>query len=151
LSEMDGLEELNDVIVLAATNRPDLVDPALLRPGRFDKILLVNAPEEEGRETILKIHTKKMPLAKDVDLNDLAERTDGFVGADLENLAREAAMLALREDINTKIVSKRNFEEALKKVRPSVTKHDMEIYQKIEENYLKSARAALATPKAYLG
>ncbi|HLD97813.1 MAG TPA: CDC48 family AAA ATPase [Candidatus Nanoarchaeia archaeon] len=151
LAEMDGLEELHDVTVIGATNRPDMLDTALLRPGRFDRILLVPAPTKEGRLQVLEIHTKKMPLAKDVDLNDLAERTDGFVGADLENLAREAAMLALREDINTKIVSKRNFEEALKKVRPSVTKHDMEIYQKIEENYLKSARAALATPKAYLG
>ncbi|MEM3122077.1 MAG: CDC48 family AAA ATPase, partial [Candidatus Pacearchaeota archaeon] len=136
LAEMDGLEELNDITVIAATNRPDMLDTALLRPGRFDRILLVPGPSKDGRLEILKIHTKKMPLANDVDLKKLSERTEGFVGADIENLVREAAMLALREDINTQLVSRSHFEEAMKKVRPSVTKSVMEAYQKMEEQYL---------------
>ncbi|MFA5993178.1 MAG: CDC48 family AAA ATPase [Candidatus Pacearchaeota archaeon] len=151
LSEMDGLEELKDITVIGATNRPDMLDPALLRPGRFDRILLVQAPTKEGRSQVLKIHTTKMPLAKDVNLDEVAEKTDGFVGADIENLVREAAMLALREDINNKQVSKRHFDEVLRKVRASVTKQDIEVYNKIEENYLKSAKAALPSKTGYLG
>ncbi|MBI2628467.1 CDC48 family AAA ATPase [Candidatus Pacearchaeota archaeon] len=151
LAEMDGLEELKDITVIGATNRPDMLDTALLRPGRFDRILLVQSPTKEGRLQILKIHTKKTPLAKDVKIEDLADKTDGFVGADLENLVREAAMLALREDIKAIQITKKNFEEALKKVKPSVTKTDMELYSKIEENYLRSAKAALAGKAAYLG
>ncbi|MEM3074785.1 MAG: CDC48 family AAA ATPase [Candidatus Pacearchaeota archaeon] len=151
LAEMDGLEELNDITVIAATNRPDMLDTALLRPGRFDRILLVPGPSKDGRLEILKIHTKKMPLANDVDLKKLSERTEGFVGADIENLVREAAMLALREDINTQLVSRSHFEEAMKKVRPSVTKSVMEAYQKMEEQYLKNAKSALTPSTAYLG
>jgi transitional endoplasmic reticulum ATPase len=151
LAEMDGLEELKEVTVIGATNRPDMLDAALLRPGRFDRILLVQAPTKEGRLQILKIHTKNMPLAKDVKIEELAEKTEGYVGADLENLVREAAMLALREDINVKQISKKHFDSALIKAKPSVTKHDMEMYSKIEENYLKSAKAALTNKTAYLG
>jgi len=152
LAEMDGLEDLKNVLIIGATNRPDMLDPALLRPGRFDKILLVNAPEEEGRLQILNIHTKKMPLAKDVKLSDLAKKTVGYTGADLEALAREAAMLALREDIDAKIVRKKHFDESLKKVRPSVSKPTIEVYKKIEDNYLKSSKAALPTSgNSYFG
>ena len=151
LSEMDGLEELKELTVIGATNRPDMLDPALLRPGRFDRLLLVQAPNKEGRLQVLKIHTKKMPLAKDVDIEELAEKTDGFVGADLENLAREAAMLALRENIDVKQISNKHFESAMKKVRASVTKQDIETYNKIEEHYLRSAKAALPTKTPYLG
>ncbi len=151
LAEMDGLEELHDITVIAATNRPDMLDHALLRPGRFDRILLVPGPGKEGRLQVLKIHTKKMPLNKDVNLDSIAEKTEGYVGADLENLVRESAMLALREDLNIKQVSKKHFDEAMKKVKPSVTKNDMDLYQKIEENYLRSAKAALVSPKPYLG
>ena len=151
LAEMDGLEELHDITVIGATNRPDMLDHALLRPGRFDRILLVPGPSIEGRLEVLKIHTKKMPLGKDVDLDKLAEKTEGYVGADIENLVRESAMLALREDINIKQVSKKHFDEAIKKVKPSVTKGDMDLYQKIEETYLRSAKAAIATQKPYLG
>ena len=197
LAEMDGLEDLNDITVIAATNRPDMLDPALMRPGRFDRILFVPGPTKEGRLQILKIHTKKMPIEvskeelkeideefkrekveiiqrgisdkplkdeelkkgrisfKDLSNKDkllyyLAEKTDGFVGADLENLVREAAMLALRENINVKQVSKKHFEDAMKKVKPSVTKSTMETYKKMEDEYLRSAKAAL-TPVAYLG
>ncbi len=152
LAEMDGIEDLNNVLVIAATNRPDILDPALLRPGRFDKILLVNAPEEKGRLEILKVHTKGMPLAKDVNLKEIAKKTDGYTGADLEALAREAAMLALRESIDAKEVKKKHFEEALKKISPSVSKPTIEVYKKIEENYLKSAKSAVPQESvSYLG
>ncbi|MBU0957652.1 MAG: CDC48 family AAA ATPase [Nanoarchaeota archaeon] len=150
LAEMDGLEELQDVTVIGATNRPDMLDSALLRPGRFDRILLVETPDEKGREKIFQIHTKKMPLNKNVSIKDLAKRTDGYVGADIESLVREAAMLALRKDINVKEINKEHFEEAMKKVKASVGKETLERYKKIEEHYLKSAKAALES-NGYLG
>ncbi|MBM3228747.1 CDC48 family AAA ATPase, partial [Candidatus Pacearchaeota archaeon] len=111
LAEMDGLEDLNDVLIIGATNRPDMLDSALLRPGRFDKILLVGAPEEESRLQILKIHTNKMPLAKNVKLNDIAKKTIGYTGADIEAFVREAALIALRESKDAKIVNPEHFEE----------------------------------------
>jgi transitional endoplasmic reticulum ATPase len=161
LAEMDGLEDLKEVIVIGATNRPDMLDSALLRPGRFDKILLVNAPEEKERLSILKIHTKNMPLGeneklleekeKEEFLKDIAKQTEGYTGADLEAVVREAAYFALRENINSNIVTKKNFEQALEKIKPSVTKSTIEIYKKIEETYLKSAKAALPTEGTYLG
>ena len=152
LSEMDGIEDLKDVLVVAATNRPDMLDTALLRPGRFDKILLVNAPSEEGRLNILKIHTKNMPLQKGVKLSDLAKETEGFTGADLEALSREAAMVALREDLESNEVRKKHFESAIKKVKPSVTSQSIEIYKKIEEQFLNNAKTALAKEGgSYLG
>jgi len=151
LAEMDGLEDLKDVLVIGATNRPDMLDTALLRPGRFDKILLVNAPEEEGRLQILNVHTKKMPVAKEVDLKEIAKETTGYTGADLEAVVREAAYFALREDMASKQVKKKHFEEAMKKVKPSVNKTTIELYKKIEENYLKSAKAALPMDSSYLG
>lgn len=152
LAEMDGIEDLGNVIVIGATNRPDMLDTALLRPGRFDRILLTPAPGKEGREEIFKIHTKNMPLAKDVNVNKVVEKTEGFVGADMESLVREAAMLALRENIESKEVKMKHFEDALKKVRASVTKGDIEKYKRIEEDYLRSAKVALETPSAsYLG
>ena len=151
LAEMDGLEGLNDVLIIAATNRPDLLDSALLRPGRFDKILLVNAPTEAGRKKILEVHTKKMPLAKDVNLTDVAKRTDGHTGADLEAVTREAAMLALRENMNCKDVKKKHFDEALKKIKPSVTKQTIDVYKKVEESFIKSAKSAIPMGNSYLG
>ncbi|MAG79273.1 ATPase [Candidatus Pacearchaeota archaeon] len=201
LAEMDGLEDLNNILVVGATNRPDLLDTALLRPGRFDKILLVNAPEEKGRLEILNIHTKKMPielgkeeikqldegfknikvtkvisqlasdkpvssedlksLDKKVDfgkltdkeklLHYLAKKTVGYTGADIESLVREAAILSLRESIDSKEVNKKHFDEALKKVKPSVSKPTIEVYKKVEENYLKSAKAAVPQGSSYLG
>ena len=151
LAEMDGLEDLNDILVIGATNRPDMLDAGLLRPGRFDKILLVNAPEEEGRLKILEIHTKKMPLSKDVKIKDIAKKAVGYTGADLEALVREAAMLALRESIDSKQVKKKHFDEALRKIKPSVNKSTMEIYKKIEDNFLKSAKAVVPIANSYLG
>ncbi|MBT4376614.1 CDC48 family AAA ATPase [archaeon] len=152
LAEMDGLEDMNDVLILAATNRPDMLDTAILRPGRFDKILLVNAPTAEGREMILKIHTKKMPLGKDVDLKKLAKDLEGYTGADLEGFTREAAMVALRENKEADVVKKKHFDEAFKKVKPSVNKQSIDTYKKIEDNFLKSAKAAIGRESSgYLG
>jgi len=144
LAEMDGIEDLSNVIVVGATNRPDMLDTALMRPGRFDRIVYVSVPEKEGREAILKIHTKNMPLDKSVSLKKLAEETDGYTGADIESLVREAAMLALRENIDTKKVTNKHFSDAMNKVPASVSKADSERYRQIEQKYLRSAKAALA-------
>ncbi|MEM2097025.1 MAG: CDC48 family AAA ATPase [Methanothrix sp.] len=131
LSEMDGLEPLHNVIVIAATNRPDIIDPALLRPGRFDRMIEIGPPDEDSRLEILKIHTANRPLADDVDLAEIAKRTENYSGADLAAVCSEAVMLAIREYVlagkpqdeeslkNLK-VERRHFEEALKKVRPSL-------------------------------
>ncbi len=151
LAEMDGLEGLSNVIVIAATNRPDILDPALLRPGRFDKILLIDAPDENARENILKIHTKNMPLDRGVKLKEFAKKTIGYTGADLESLVREAALLALRESSDAKTVTSKNFEGALRKIRPSVTKTTLENYKKVEESFLKSAKTAAPIGNSYLG
>jgi transitional endoplasmic reticulum ATPase len=151
LAEMDGIEDNNDIVVIGATNRPDILDPAILRPGRFDRILLVGPTDKKGRLEIFKIHTKNMPLGKDVNINELAEKTEGYVGSDIEAVCREAAMLALREDIKADKVHLKNFEAAMAKIKPSVTKNDLEKYKKIEENYLKSAKAALESSTGYLG
>jgi len=161
LAEMDGLEDLKEVLIIGATNRPDMLDAALLRPGRFDRILLVTAPTEKGRENILRIHTKKMPVGeskkiftekeKEEFVKEFAKKTDGYTGADLEALSREAAMLALRESQGASFVKKSHFDEALKKIKPSVTKSTIEIYKKIEDSFLKSAKAGLEESNSYLG
>ncbi len=140
LSEMDGLEELNDVIVMAATNRPDMLDPALLRPGRFDRMILVSVPDEKSRLEIFHINTKDMPLATDIDLAKLAKEAKLYTGADIENVCREAGILALRENIKAREVTMKHFEGALKKTRSSVTEEDLEAYKLIEERFFKSAR-----------
>src|SRR3989337_1532187 len=114
LAEMDGLEDLNSIVVIGATNRPALIDPALLRPGRFDELVYVGAPDQAGREHILKIHTRNMPLAADVDLAGLAAKTERYTGADLEDVVRRAGLIAIRtagED--TLEVTGQNFTEAL--------------------------------------
>ncbi|MBY3128163.1 CDC48 family AAA ATPase [Rhizobium laguerreae] len=121
LAEMDGLEDMQGVVVMAATNRPNLLDPALLRPGRFDELVYVPVPDTKARLKILGIHTKKMPLAADVDLDDLAAKTERFTGADLEDLTRRAGLIALRQSIDAEIVTSANFAKALEEVRPSVT------------------------------
>ena len=204
LAEMDGIENINDILVVGATNRPDMLDPAILRPGRFDKILLVNAPDEIGRENILKIHTKNMPITltkeeikelddtfknekinftyskmtsdkplNEEDLNKLknknkidfkslsdkdkllyyiAKKAEGYTGADLEALAREAALLSLRENINAEEVHKKHFEEALNKIKPSVTTNTIKVYKKVEEQFFKSAKSATPMQEgSYLG
>lgn len=138
LTELDGLKELKNVVLIAATNRPDILDPALLRAGRFDKILEVPIPDLETRKKIFAVHTKKMPIAKDVDLDKLAKITEGFSGADIENLCREAGMQAIRKlfDENSKLkvdinkiqpsVVMQDFLDALKNIKSSFTKDDLE-------------------------
>ena len=129
LTEMDGLVTLEDIVVIAATNRPDMVDPAVLRPGRFDRLIYTPEPDEKSRLQIFKIYTKGMPLAKDVDLVQLSVLTKNYSGADIEALCREAAMHALRKDLNVKEVMMKDFDEAIKKSGPSVTS-DMEKWYK---------------------
>ncbi|MDD1734072.1 MAG: CDC48 family AAA ATPase [Methanothrix sp.] len=133
LSELDGLEALKDVVVIAATNRPDILDPALLRSGRFDRMLLVGPPDKLGRHEILKIQAAGMPKAEDVNLEELAELTEGYVGSDLTLLCREAAMLALREEGEK--VEMNHFREALRKVRPSVEESMVSYYERISERF----------------
>ena len=137
LSEMDGLEELQNVVVIGATNRPTLIDPALLRPGRFDDLIYVGTPDVAGRRRILAIHTRNMPLAKDVDLEALAKRTDRFTGADLEDLVRRAGLTALRRALDSGEVTMADFEAAMTETRASVTPEMLEEYDRIQET-LKS-------------
>ncbi len=131
LAEMDGVEEMQSVVVIGATNRPTLIDPALLRPGRLDELIYVTVPDKEGRKHILGIHTKKMPLDKKVDLGVLADRTEKFTGADLEDLVRRAGLAALRESIKSKKVTMAHFESALAETRASVTVEMEKEYEKM--------------------
>ncbi len=145
LTEMDGLEELHNVTVIAATNRPDILDPALLRPGRFDRLIYVPVPDLKAREEIFKIHLRGRPLAEDVNIEKLAEMTEGYTGADIEAVCNEATMLAVREYImsgkdpenpeNAKI-SMKHFEEALKKVKP-LSKEEREMYEIMADRFRK--------------
>jgi transitional endoplasmic reticulum ATPase len=137
LTEMSGIEDMEGVVVIATTNRPDIMDPALLRPGRFDRLIYVPAPDEKTREQIFKIHTKNMPL-KGVDLKKFAKETAGYSGADIEALVREAALFALREDIKANEVNSKHFEKALKKIRPSITQDLSSKYQKAVDELKKS-------------
>ena len=139
LTEMDGIKPLRGVVVIAATNRPDLVDPALLRPGRFDRVIYVPPPDKKARLEILKIHTRKIPLAEDVDLNKLAEMTEGYSGADLEALVREAVLIALRERLEVRPVSMEYFMKALKVVKPSLTSDVDKRYEAAIEKLVKSS------------
>ena len=134
LTEMDGLEEMRDVVVIAASNRPDIIDPSLLRPGRFDRIILVPVPDEKTRLEIFNVHTKGMPI-KGVSTENLAKKTEGYAGADIEAICREAAIMALRKDIKAKEVPAKFFDEALKKVRPSVTKDVEKAYEDLGQQF----------------
>ncbi|MGB0005158.1 MAG: CDC48 family AAA ATPase [Nitrososphaeraceae archaeon] len=149
LTELDGLEILTNVVVIAATNRPDIIDPALLRPGRFDRLLYVPPPDKESRMHVLKIHTKKKPLADDVKIDVLADQTEGYTGADIAALASAAVMLALREHVakykdpkeaeRTKEELKihmSHFEEAMKKIRP-LSKQEIDMYKNVSEQFGK--------------
>jgi transitional endoplasmic reticulum ATPase len=146
LSEIDGLEELHNVTVIAATNRPDIIDPALLRPGRFDRLVYVAPPDDKARHEIFRIHTTNKPLAGDVDLDKLAEDTEGFTGADIASVCNEATMLSIREYVNSGKptgegsiedlkVGYHHFRDAMMKVKPQ-SKKEMEKYKKISENFI---------------
>ncbi|MFW9918459.1 MAG: CDC48 family AAA ATPase [Candidatus Thorarchaeota archaeon] len=137
LTEMDGLESMKDIIVLAATNRPELVDPALLRTGRFDIRVFIKEPTAKGRSKIFEIYTKQMNLDNDIDFNRLVAETELYVGSDIKELCRQAGMMAMREDVET--VSWRHFEAALKKVPASINADDIERFKKINEQFRRSA------------
>ena len=147
LTEMDGLEELRNVVIIAATNRPDIVDPALLRPGRFDRMLLVPPPDLEARKQIFRIHTKKTPLAEDVKLDDLARKTEGYTGADIASICNTAVMLSIKEHIGKAKdpedakkrakglkVAKRHFDEAMQKVKP-ISSQELRMYERFSQQF----------------
>ena len=148
LTEMDGLEELHNVVVVAATNRPDIVDHALLRPGRFDRIIYIPTPDKESRMEIFKIHTAQSPLDKDIDLKELAERTEGYTGADIYAICNEAIMIAIREYIMSNqidektenfqmyTIKRKHFEKAFERVKP-LPKGHLEKYEEIARNFVE--------------
>ncbi len=136
LTLLDGLENLRDVVVLGASNRPDMIDPALLRTGRFDRLVLVRSPDAKTREKILRIHTKGMNLAPDVDLKVLAEEFEHYVGADLAGMCREAVMIALREDLDTEFIELKHFYEAKKVIHPSSNESIEKEFGELEKKLL---------------
>ena len=136
LTSMDGVEGLKNVMIMAATNRPDMIDPALLRPGRFDKLVYIGPPDLESRLRILEIHTKDMPLMS-VDLLSIAQSTEGFVGADLAALCREAGLTAYRENSKTEYIDKRHFATALKEIGPSVDPNSLKEYDNMSREIKK--------------
>jgi len=158
LTELDGLEILTNVVVIGATNRPDIIDAALLRPGRFDRLLYVSPPDYESRIQIIKIHTKKKPLAPDFKIEEMAANTDGYTGADIASVTSTAVMLALREHI-TKYkdpkeaekhaqelkIHMRHFEEAMKKVRP-LSSQELTMYKNIASRINQSVRNTSPEP-----
>ncbi|MCL5988542.1 MAG: CDC48 family AAA ATPase [Candidatus Thermoplasmatota archaeon] len=140
LTSLDGVEVLQGVVVIGATNRPDILDNALIRAGRFDKMIYIPPPDKETRMKILEVHTKNMPLEKDVDLEKLSDITDGYVGADLENLCREAGMMAYRGDPDATAVSQKNFTDAMKSIKPSVDADVVKFYENLSQNMGKSVK-----------
>jgi transitional endoplasmic reticulum ATPase len=139
LSEMDGLEELRGVVVIGATNRPDIIDPALLRPGRFDELIMVPVPGLESRRKIFKVHLQKIPLTEDVDTEEMVKLTEQYTGADIAAVVRKAGRLALREDMQTDVVSQKHFLAALLEVGPSVTPDTMKYYARLGLELRKKA------------
>jgi len=144
LTELDGIESLQNVVVIAATNRPDILDPAVLRPGRFDRLIYIPAPDPKALKEIFKIHTRNMPLSKDVDLDVVVRMAAGYSGADVEAICREAAMNALREDANANEVTLRDFKVAMEKVKPSITA-DMDTWYQSFSKRFRRERAAVPT------
>jgi len=131
LTSIDGLESMEGVVVIGATNRPDIIDQGLLRPGRFDRLVLIHSPDATARHEIFKIHTREMPLDKDVDLKKFSDITENYTGADIEALCREAAMLAIRKDDKAKKVTKKHFESAMEAVRASITPDILKFYERV--------------------
>ncbi len=140
LTSMDGVEVLQGVVVIGATNRPDILDSALIRAGRFDKMIYIPPPDKEARLKILKVHTRNMPLNQDINLQKIAEITDGYVGADLENLCREAGMMAYRNDPEASLVSNGDFTRAMKVIKPSVDQEVINFYENMAKNIGKSVK-----------
>lgn len=134
LTEIDGIEAIKDVVFIAATNRPDLLDPSVVRPGRIDKIIRVPGPDRDARFSILKVHTKGVPLGEDVSLEDMADKTEGYSGADLEGAVREAALISLEKSkMEATTVNKENFDEAFRKIPPSISKQISEAYEEFKK------------------
>ncbi len=148
LTELDGIETLKNVIVIAATNRPEIVDPALIRSGRFDRLVFVGPPGRTGRKEIFDIHLKNIPVSDDVNIDELADITDNYVGADIEALCREAVMLALREDFDIEKVDMRHFRASLKKIRPALVEGMIEYYEKLQEQFKGGIKQE---QKSYIG
>ena len=158
LTEMDGLEELRNVVIIAATNRPDIVDPALLRPGRFDRMLLVPPPDLEARKQIFRIHTKKTPLADDVKLDELARKTEGYTGADIASICNTAVMLSIKEHIGKAKdpedakkrakglkVAKRHYDEAMQKVKP-ISSQELRMYERFSQQFADTKASIQKVP-----
>lgn len=145
LTSMDGIESLKNVMIMAATNRPDMIDPALLRPGRFDKMIYIGLPDLESRLKILEIHSRNMPLLN-VDLLEIAQKTDGYVGADIEGLCREAGLIAYRENPKTEYIDRKHFIAALKEIQPSVDPDDIKQYNTMSREIRKRKTSWDDTP-----
>jgi transitional endoplasmic reticulum ATPase len=158
LTEMDGLEELRNVVIIAATNRPDIVDPALLRPGRFDRMLLVPPPDLEARKQIFRIHTKKTPLAEDVKPDELARKTEGYTGADIASICNTAVMLSIKEHIGKAKdpedakkkakglkVARRHFDDAMQKVKP-ISSQELRMYERFSQQFADSKTSVQEIP-----
>jgi transitional endoplasmic reticulum ATPase len=152
LTELDGIESLKNVVVIAATNRPEIIDPALIRSGRFDRLVFVGPPTNTERIGIFNVHLKNLKndhhLSDDVDLEELADVTENYVGSDIESLCRESVMLALRENLETDIVEMRHFREALKKVRPALAEDMVEYYLKLQEQFKGGTKSE---KRSYIG
>jgi len=131
LTELDGIESLEGVTVIAATNRPDMIDPAIMRPGRIDRTMEVEIPELEARKNIFEVHTEDMPVSDDVDMGELAEKTEDHVGSDIESICREAGMIALRGNPESEEVKMKDFEEAVKEVEPTATDENKDQYRRM--------------------
>jgi len=131
LVELDGLEELEGVVVLAATNRPDMLDPALLRAGRFDTYIYTAPPDLKTRQAVFAVHTRGMPVPKDVDIAQLAKLTEGFTGADIKNVCRKAVLAAVRENPDAQTVTMAHFKAAIASTRPSITPEMLDQYAKM--------------------
>ncbi|MFW9808742.1 MAG: AAA family ATPase, partial [Candidatus Thorarchaeota archaeon] len=151
LTEMDGLESMKDIVVIAATNRPELIDKALLRTGRFDRFVYVDAPDADSRKAIFEIYTTGMPLGDDVmsKLDKLVELTENYVGGDIEAICREAGMRALRENMDTEKVSWKHFESAIESVHSSVTKEMLDRYRKMDQTLRRTTEVDTATHSMY--
>jgi transitional endoplasmic reticulum ATPase len=140
LTEVDGLLSLQNVVVIGATNRPDLLDPAILRPGRFDRRVYVPPPDFEARKKILEIKTREMPLEEGINLENLAQRMDSYSGADIDSVVREAALSALRRDPESEIVKLEDFNKAIIEVKPSITPDMIKWYQEANDRFREQAK-----------
>ena len=149
LSEMDGLEELHGVVVIGATNRPDIIDPALLRPGRFDELIMAPVPDKESRHKIFQVHLKKVPMAEDIDLDDLIGQTENYTGADIAAVVRKAGRLALREDMAADKIRQKHFQAALEEIGPSVTPETMKYYSRMASELRKKASREVERGEMY--